>query len=1576
VALTFTVDTVAPTQTVTLTSYSIDTTPVLSGTLSAALTGSELLHVFRDGADVGTVTMVTGPNWTFVDSGVTEGQAYTYYAMVVDEAGNTSTPSNSCTFIIDTTPPSTMWTMINTVIDDVDPQTGSVAFNGYTNDTTPTLQGIISAELTGSYQVHVFRSDNDGASADIGTATVTGTNWTFQDSNLTDGWNYTYYAMVVDGAGYSGRTLNSYTINIDTTAPTQGVTINNYLDNTGYVTGLMSSGTTTDEQNPILNGTISAPLAQGGVVGQPSAEAVHLTRTNDITGTVTDLGTVTVTGLDWSYKDGELTWQTTYTYTAWIEDQAGNTNPNTNFGSLTLTTNFGTDDVRSFINSIIDAVEPNTGDIASQLGGYTNDPNPTLNGSVSVLNDGDYIVIYRQDNDGAPQVVSDHVTITPAGTSSGTWTFQDHDLQDGSTYTYMAELVSAISNTIDSAPYVIHVLTTPPLETVTITGFDDFIGSLTGLNFPSNTTTDEQNPILHGSYTGTLLAGEVIAVYRDNAFIGTVAESDIDRASHTWTFTDNGNLTDGAYAYTAQVENGATYPGTPSDTFTINVETPLPALPMVTITGYTDNVTPQTGDFDFTVPTNDLHPTLNGTITAPLADGESLHVYRLDSNPTSLVTEAFSLTQAPQAMDSGNTMPPGADLGTATVDNDRLTWTFQDLSDSGTLSDGETYTYSARVVDAAGNLGPLSEHPQALTIDTTAPDTPATPESYNDNFGGTVIAQSTAPTTSDLTPGINVGTGFTDKPTLYVDGNKVAATYDATAGTLTPNDALGAGEHSFTYTLTDAAGNESAQSGALTITTIETPPLTPIITIDTYTDDVGSMTGTFDFTVWTDDRQPLLNGRVENLNTGDVVRVYDGTAYLGEATVDAAINTWSFQVTTDLAYETHLIRAVIVDATGNEGNSATTGLTVVIPPGPLPYVSIDSYTDDYGSMTGTFDFTVWTDDRQPLLNGHVGNLNTGDVVHIFDGTAYLGEATVDAAANTWSFQVTTDLAAGIHDLKAVIVNPAGGEGRSDTATLIVDVPPPPTTTISIDTYTDDQGANTGDFQFTVPTDDRQPAINGTVINPDPTFYNSPFYIRIYLDGRTTYLGETTADSTGHWTFQVTSDLGEGPHTFVAVVVDAAGIEGNSATATLTIDVTALTGPTQHVTIDSYTDAQPPQTGDFPFTTPTNDQHPLINGSIDAPLTDGETVHIYRVDNNPPPVTSPVVSLTSLTLAPQAADSNPSPGSLDLGAATMTDATHWTFQDSSDSSLSDGHTYVYTARVVDAAGNVGPLSDLPQSLTVDTTAPDTPATPVSYNDDFGGTVIAQSMAPTTSDLTPGINVGTGFTDKPTLYVDGNKVDSTYDATAGTLTPNASLSTGEHNFTYTLTDAAGNESDHSGTLAITIVPPTTPPPVTMASAPLMDAALPTTSDAAPTNGSLLESSGANDTFNLVDGAHNTLLYKLLAANDATGGNGVDQVNGFTVGDWQTTKADRIDISQLLTGYHPVNGADGPAHFVDGVAKIDAGDTIGNYLSVSHGPTDNNTVINIDMTGAGHYSPLITLVNVNVTLETLLANHQIVV
>lgn len=112
--------------------------------------------------------------------------------------------------------------------------------------------------------------------------------------------------------------------------------------------------------------------------------------------------------------------------------------------------------------------------------------------------------------------------------------------------------------------------------------------------------------------------------------------------------------------------------------------------------------------------------------------------------------------------------------------------------------------------------------------------------------------------------------------------------------------------------------------------------------------------------------------------------------------------------------------------------------------------------------------------------------------------------------------------------------------------------------------------------------------------------------------------------------------------------------------------------------------------------------------------------------------------------------------------------------------------------------------------------------------------------------------------------------------------------------------------------------------------------------------LEGRGGNDTLNIGNGGHDTLLYKLLNASDATGGNGSDVVNGFTVGTWEgTADTDRIDIRELLQGSGYTGN--GKASYVNGVATLDAqAGNIGDFVKVTQSGSD--TIVQIDRDGTG--------------------------
>src|SRR5262249_32319791 len=157
-------------------------------------TGSDTLGIWLSGGVfgtanggkgtlVGTVSVsvsgtVTAQPWSFdlttssnVNAQSLADGTYTIHVTVGTSTGATDLTSNS--FTEDHTAP-TQTTTISSIVDNAGTITGTVPPGGLTDDTSPTLNGTISASLGTGDVVAIYRD-----SVKVGTASVTGTNWTF-----------------------------------------------------------------------------------------------------------------------------------------------------------------------------------------------------------------------------------------------------------------------------------------------------------------------------------------------------------------------------------------------------------------------------------------------------------------------------------------------------------------------------------------------------------------------------------------------------------------------------------------------------------------------------------------------------------------------------------------------------------------------------------------------------------------------------------------------------------------------------------------------------------------------------------------------------------------------------------------------------------------------------------------------------------------------------------------------------------------------------------------------------------------------------------------------------------------------------------------------------------------------------------------------------------------------------------------------------------------------------------------------------------------------------------------------------
>ncbi len=137
------------------------------------------------------------------------------------------------------------------------------------------------------------------------------------------------------------------------------------------------------------------------------------------------------------------------------------------------------------------------------------------------------------------------------------------------------------------------------------------------------------------------------------------------------------------------------------------------------------------------------------------------------------------------------------------------------------MDTGKTYTHHCQP----------TQRPRHLAAPASAPDLIAEDDSCSPGIPPDECAPGTSKednVTNVPTPRFTVAQpGAGQTPNLYVDGVKVKEGFDQGANTLTPTTALSDGDHTITSTVTNAAGIESPQSPALTVTIDTGAPGTP-----------------------------------------------------------------------------------------------------------------------------------------------------------------------------------------------------------------------------------------------------------------------------------------------------------------------------------------------------------------------------------------------------------------------------------------------------------------------------------------------------------------------------------------------------------------------------------------------------------------------------------------------------------------------------------------------------------------------------------------------------------------------------
>ncbi|KVJ85336.1 Ig-like domain-containing protein [Enterobacter hormaechei] len=684
----------------------------------------------------------------------------------------------------------------------------------------------------------------------------------------------------------------------------------------------------------------------------------------------------------------------------------------------------------------------------------------------------------------------------------------------------------------------------------------------------------------------------------------------------TWSYTvgsaDVTALADGgSYVINAQVSNAIG--NSASDNHTVTVDLTAPSMG-ISIDSLQNDTGLSANDFI----TNDSQVVVNGSLTAQLGNNEKAQI----------------------SLDGGVTWIDLTVTGT--------TWRY---TDGRTLTDG-TYQYQVRVIDNAGNVGATDS--QDVVIDLTKPAAATiTVDSVSQDTGLSDSDFITSDNQISLKGTLGAALGSGDHAQISLDGGATWTDVSVSGLSWTYIDGrtLTDGDYNYQLRVIDEAGNISATtSQVVTIDTVA-PDASKTIAIDSISDDTGLSSSDF----ITRDTSLTLHGSLgATLADGEYAQIsIDGGVTWQNVIVTG--NSWYYVDGRTLGNQTYDYYVRVVDAAGNVGASAHQQVTVdTVAPDAAITVTVDNITVDTGFDNNDF----LTSSTSYTLNGTLGaELGAGEYVQVsMDGGTTWVYATV--SVTLWRYTDARTLADGDYRYQVRVVDQAGNVGATTTQDVTVDTQAPQYG-ITIDSISEDTGQSGSDFI----TMDTSLTINGSL----GSALASDERVQISLDGGNTWIDATVTNQ--RWSYTDTRDLADGDYNYQVRIIDQAGNVGSTTSQVVTVDTTP---PDTVGTVVSYTDGEGERQGSFGASVATDDNSPVINGTLNRAPDNGEIVQLYR------------------------------DGVL-LGQVTMNGAASWYFQ---DSGLNDGN-HVYMLRVTDLAGNFTDSDDF--VLKVDTSIPTTTVT---------------------------------------------------------------------------------------------------------------------------------------------------------------------------------------------------------------------------------------------------------------------------
>ncbi|HFO3500742.1 TPA: Ig-like domain-containing protein [Escherichia coli] len=1434
---------------------------VVNGSLTAALASNETAQISIDGGTTWTTLTVTGTTWRYNDSRTLTDGNYLYQVRVIDAAGNVGA-TDSQNVVIDTTAPDPAVKTI--AISAITTDTGLITNDFVTSDTTLAVSGTLGATLSAGEFAQI--------SIDGGTTwqnlSVSGLTWSYLDGRtLTDG-NYNYQVRVIDTAGNIGATA-SQIVTVDTTAPLASKTI--AIASISDDTGLSSSDFVTRDTTLTVRGTLGAALA--------ADERAQISLDGGVTWT-----TLTVIGTSWSYADGRTLTDGTWNYTVRVVDLAGNVGQTATQNVVVDTTS-----PEAAKSITITGISDDTGTSSSDF--ITSDTTLTVRGVLGAALGANEFAQISTDN-GATWV---NVTLAADGLN---WSYVDGRTLTNGTTTWQVRVVDLAGNVGATGSQSAQIDTVNPAQVLTIASISTDTGSSA-----TDFITSDTSLTLTGSLGAGLASGEVAQISLDGGATWTTLTTN----GTQWTYTDSRTLTDGSYVYQVRVLDLAGNTG-PVVSKTVVVDTINPtATPG--IVSYTDDVGQRQGTLSSSQATDDTTPLLNGVLSAPLASGEVVYLYR-----NGLLLGAVTMVGA-------------------------LNWTY---SDSGLVSGA--YTYSARVVDLAGNITSSSDF--VLTVDTSIP---------------TTLAQITSQTTRDTTPIISGVITAALASGQYVEVVINGKTYTSEPGgavvvdpahntwyvQLPDTDALTVSATAYTVTaqVKSSAGNgNNANISNGTVTVNAAIDYTPTWTTASKTTAWGLTYGLDSHGMWTvlANQQVMQSTDPLTWSKTALTLYQSGNNYATSSIADYDRNgTGDLFITRD-DYGTGYINGF----TNNGDGTFSSAIQVTV--GTLTwYGSIvafdkegDGYLDFWIGDAGGPDSNTFLWNNAGTLVGNSTTSNSGGSATVGGAvTGYLSlnegsgvdlnnDGRIDLVQHTYNLNNYYTLSS--------LINQGNGTfvwGQNTTNTFLSGAGSGAMSSSVSMTWADFDGD--GDMDLFLPASQGRANYGSLLFNTNGVL-GSPVAVGATA---TTYASQFSLAV--DWNHDGLMDIARIAQTGQSYLYTNVGGASNWTQSALGGSQSGTTSGVAAMDYDwdgAVDVLVTKQSGSVFLIRNTNTVS--YGTSLHLRITDPNGINVYYGN------TVKLYNSAGVLVATQIINPQSGMGVNDTSALV------------NFYGLNAGETY--NAVLIKSTGTTA--SNIDQ--TVNTSWGGLQATDATHAYDLS------AEAGTASNN--GKFVGTGYND--TFFATAGT--DTYDGSGGWVYSSGTgtwLANGGMDVVDFRLSTVGVTANLSSTAAqATGFNTSTFTNIEGISGSNFNDTLTGSS-----GDNQLEGRGGNDTLNIGNGGHDTLLYKLLNASDATGGNGSDVVNGFTVGTWEgTADTDRIDIRELLQGSGYTGN--GKASYVNGVATLDAqAGNIGDFVKVTQSGSD--TIVQIDRDGTGGTfatTNVVTLTGVHTDLATLLANHQLMV